>query len=216
MRVLYLEDDQKLSDIVRTYLEDKVVIDAVGTCDEAKDYLRSYHYDIALLDRNIHGKDVGMNLIEEIRNKGNNTGIIVISAYSTIDDKIDGLELGADDYMEKPFNVKELYARIQALHRRNSPKVIELEGMTFDISNRRIFQGDEELFLPKKENELLFYLLINKNKIISQEQLLHALYQHPEEIASNTTNVRINSIRKKIPIELIKSIKTRGYIIEVK
>ncbi|AKF25283.1 hypothetical protein YH65_07685 [Sulfurovum lithotrophicum] len=214
MRVFYLEDDEKLSQIVKEFLQDKVIIDAVNTFDEAQGHLLSYHYDIALLDRNIHGQDIGMNLIDMIKKQSQETGIIIMSAYSTINDKIDGLELGADDYMEKPFDMKELYARIQALHRRNVPKNIEVGPMIFDTTNKRIFHNEEEIFLTHKENDLLFYLLINKNKVISHEQLLHSLYVHPEEIASNTINVRINAIRKKLPVDLIKNIKTRGYIIE--
>lgn len=216
MRVLYLEDDEKLSKIVQGFLEEKLIIDAVNTYEEAEDHFLSHHYDIALLDRNIHGKDVGMNLIDVIRKKNPETGIIIMSAYSTINDKIDGLELGADDYMEKPFDMKELYARIQALHRRNVPKIIEVDSMTFDTASKRIFHNGEEIFLTHKENDLLFYLLVNRNKVISHEQLLYSLYLHPEEIASNTINVRINAIRKKLPLDLIKNIKTRGYIIEIK
>lgn len=216
MRVLYLEDDIKLSKIVQNSLDNMFILDCVTTVEEAKENLLTYHYDIALLDRNINGVDIGMTLIDFIRQHNPDTGIIVISAYSTIDDKIDGLELGADDYMEKPFDVKELTARIQALHRRNTPKVITIGSLEFNISEKRIFNNHEEIYLTKKENDLLFYLLINRNKLISTEQLLHSLYLHPEEIASNTINVRINSIRKKLPIDLIKNIKTRGYILEVK
>ena len=216
MRVLYLEDDEKLSHIVRTFLQDKLIIDLASNYDDAKEYLLGYHYDIALLDRNINGQDVGMNLIDVIHSRNPDTGIIVLSAYSTIDDKISGLELGADDYMEKPYNINELYARMQALHRRNLPNIINIESIKFDTSCKRIFDNDSEIFLSKKENNLLFYLLINRNKLISQEQLLHSLYLHPEDISSNAINVRINSIRKKLPIDIIKNIKTRGYIIEVK
>ena len=216
MRVLYLEDDEKLSTIVKNFLQDKLIIDAVSTYEDATAHIVSNHYDIALLDRNIHGNDIGMNLIEIINKHNPDTGIIIMSAYGTINDKIDGLELGANDYMEKPFDVKELYARIQALHRRNIAKIIQIDSLVFDTANKRIFQSEKEIFLTHKENDLLFYLLINKNKVISQEQLLHALYLHPEEIASNTLNVRINAIRKKLPIDIIKNIKTRGYIIEIK
>ena len=210
MRVLYLEDDAKLSNIVQNFLKDKLIIDVVSTYEDAKAHILSHHYDVALLDRDIHGHDIGMNLIEVIDKHDSDTSSIIISAYSTINDKIDGLELGADDYMEKPFDLKELYARIQALHRRNISKVIHVENLVFDTANKRIFEDKCEIFLTHKENDLLFYLLINKNKVISQDQLLHALYLHPEEIASNTINVRINAIRKKLPIELIKNIKTRG------
>ncbi len=216
MRILYLEDDEQLAAIVKEYLGSKLIIDTANDVSIAKDYLEQFHYDVALLDRNIHGYDVGMELIDVIKKKNDNIGIIVLSAYSTIDDKIAGLELGADDYMEKPYDTKELLARIHALYRRNVPKIINIESMSFDTSSKRIFNNEEEIFLTNKENDLFFYLLIHKNQVISQEQLLHALYLHPEDIASNTINVRINAIRKKMPLDLIKNIKTRGYILEIK
>jgi len=214
MRILYLEDDEKLAAIVVEYLQKYLIIDHAPNYDEAQNLIDLYHYDICLLDRNIKGHDIGMNLIECIQTRSKSTGIIVLSAYSTIDDKIDGLGLGADDYMEKPFNMKELYARICALQRRNVPKVISIQNMRFDISSKRIFEDEVEIFLTNKENDLFFYLLIHSNSVISQDQLLQSLYLHPEEIASNTINVRINAIRKKLPIDIIKNIKTRGYIIE--
>lgn len=216
MRILYLEDDIKLASIVVEYLKKYLIIEHASNYEEAKKLITTFHYDICLLDRNIQGQDIGMNLIELIHAKSEKTGIIVLSAYSTIDDKIDGLELGANDYMEKPFHIKELFARISALHRRSLPKIITIENMQFDILSKRIFEDEKEIFLTNKENELLFYLLIHNNSVISQDQLLHSLYLHPEEIASNTINVRINSIRKKLPIDIIKNIKTRGYIIEIK
>lgn len=108
MRILYLEDDEQLAAIVKEYLGSKLIIDTANDVSIAKEYLEQFHYDVALLDRNIH-------------------------------DKIAGLELGADDYMEKPYDTKELLARIHALHRRNVPKIINIESMSFDTSKRRYF-----------------------------------------------------------------------------
>ncbi|MDF1881104.1 response regulator transcription factor [Sulfurimonas sp. MAG313] len=215
MRVLYLEDDETLSSIVKVSFKDTLIMDVAATLKKAKEQIHEYHYDIVLIDRNIEGQDIGLELIKEIKNNHPSTGVIVLSAYATIDDKIDGLELGADDYMEKPFNHKELHARIQALQRRNIKSIITINEFSFDISSKRIFENNKEVFLTNMENELLFYLLINQNKVISHNQLLQALYLHPEEISSNTINVRINAIRKKISLDFIKSIKTRGFILEV-
>ena len=139
MRILYLEDDEQLAAIVKEYLGSKLIIDTANDVSIAKEYLEQFHYDVALLDRNIHGHDIGMELIDVIKKKNDSIGIIVLSAYSIIDDKIAGLELGADDYMEKPYDTKELLARIHALHRRNVPKIINIESMSFDTSKRRYF-----------------------------------------------------------------------------
>jgi len=215
MRILYLEDDEKLSSLVEIFLSKKVILDVVNNFEDALNFIESYLYDIILLDRNINGKDVGMNLIKNIRSCLPNSGIIVLSAYGSTEDKVDGLTLGADDYLEKPFNTNELYARILSLHRRGLPQAIEIEGMEFDTINQQLFYEEKEIFLTQKENKLLFYLLSNRNKIVSSEQLLYALYIHPEETTSSTIRVTINNLRKKIPVDLINTIKTRGYIIEV-
>ncbi len=214
MRVLYLEDDRALGDLVQNYLESKMIIDRVEKLDEARHYIESRSYDIVLLDRNIDGEDVGMKLIDMIHTRLPDCGIIVLSAYGTIDDKVDGLMLGANDYLEKPFSTKELYARIMALYRRNLPQMLEIKGMRFDMQKEKLYYQDEEIVLSKKEHAILFYLLSHRENVVSQEQILNALYANPEDIVSNTVNVTINNIRKKLPVELITTIKTRGYVIE--
>lgn len=214
MRILYLEDDATLASLVSDYLADKVIIDTAQTVEEAGDFIESRYYDIILLDRNIDGKDVGMHLIDHIHTRLPDCGIIILSAYGTIDDKVDGLTLGANDYLEKPFSTKELYARIIALYRRNLPKRVEIKGLSFDMQKQKLYYQGDEIILTKKEHQILFYLLTHKNSVVSQDQILQAIYLYPEEIVSNTINVTINNIRKKLPVELITTIKTRGYIIE--
>ena len=215
MRVLMLEDDAVLAELVAAYLALHLRIDVAHTMQEAKDFLSLYKYDVVLLDRNIHGKDVGMELIAEIKSKSFSSGIIVISAYDSISDKIEGLNLGADDYLDKPFDNEELLARIYALSRRNQPLPhFEIDGLLCDINLKSLEYKGEEISLSKKESELLFYLLQKKGQIVSKDELLDALYLNPQNITSNTIDVTIGHIRKKLPVQLIKTVKTRGYIIE--
>jgi len=216
MRILMLEDDKALSELVGAYLAKEFRIDCVFDTDEAKAYIDRYDYDVVLLDRNINGVDIGLELVDKIKSKNPSTGVIVISAYGTVSDKIEGLNVGADDYLEKPFDNDELYARIYALSRRhNGPSNIEIDGLVCDITNARVSYEGKSIDLSKKESDLFFYLLKNKNKLYSSDDLLDALYLHPEELASSTIRVTIAHIRKKIPVDLIKTIKTRGYMIEL-
>lgn len=215
MRILMLEDDLILAKLVSTYLLKYFKVDVVHTIDEARDFIAQFNYTVVLLDRNIYGDDVGLTLIKDIKNKNQTTGIIIISAYDSITDKIEGLNLGADDYLDKPFDNDELLARIYALSRRNQPlPQIEIDGILFDTNLQTIQYQSEMITLSKKESELLFYLLQKKGHIISKDELLDAIYLNPQNISSNTLDVTIGNIRKKLPLSIIKTVKTRGYIIE--
>jgi len=216
MRILMLEDDRALSELVGTFLSKEFRVDRVFDTDEAKAYIQRYDYDVALLDRNIDGVDVGLELVDKIKTKNPSTGVIVISAYGTVSDKIEGLNVGADDYLEKPFDFDELYARIYALSRRHNAQTnMDIEGMVCDLTASTISYEGKNIDLSKKESDLFFYLLKNKNKLYSSDDLLDALYLHPEDLASSTIRVTIAHIRKKLPVDLIKTVKTRGYIIEL-
>lgn len=215
MRVLMLEDNPVLAKLVSLYLSKHFRVDVVGSLGEARDFLSQFNYDVVLLDRNLNGADVGLNFIADIKQKNHTTGIIVISSYDSITDKIEGLNLGADDYLDKPFDNDELLARIYALSRRNQPlPQVQIEGLVFDMNQQVVKYEQESINLTKKESELLFYLVKKQGQIISKDELLDALYINPQNISSNTIDVTIGHIRKKLPKKIVKTIKTRGYIIE--
>ena len=215
MRILMLEDDLKLSALVKAYLQQHYVVDALAGVEEAGDYIDQFNYDVILLDRNINGADIGMSLIQKVKEKNSQTGVIVISAYDTIADKISGLNLGADDYLDKPFDNDELLARINALARRNRNGTMpNLNGLVCDMALKHLEFDGEPVPLTRKESDLFFYLLQKQGVIVSKEELLDALYLNPQNISSNTIDVTIGHIRKKLPAGIIKTVKTRGYIIE--
>lgn len=215
MRILLLEDDRVLAKLLSTYLLEYFRVDVVHDLLEAKEYIDRFSYDIALLDRNIDGDDIGLDLIVDIKNKNFSTGIIVISAYDNISDKIKGLNLGADDYLDKPFDNDELLARIYALSRRNQPlPETNINGLICDTTLKTVLYEKQYIALTKKESNLFFYLVQKKGQIVSKDELLDAIYLNPQNISSNTLDVTIGHIRKKLPIPVIKTIKTRGYIIE--
>jgi two-component system OmpR family response regulator len=214
-RILYLEDDERLAKIVVEYLSHFYNIDHVSLIGDLQISLQSTSYDLAILDRNIHGVDIGLSAIDSIHKKDNSISVLVTSSYSTVDDKIEGLTLGADDYLEKPFDVRELETRVSVLLRRKLPPFIELNGVRFDMKNRQIHYDGKMILLSQKENEILFYLLEHSNKLFTAQELIYALYAHPDEILPNTITVTIGKIRKKLPVEIIKTFKTRGYMIEL-
>ena len=215
MRILMLEDNLQLSKLVSAYLSQHFVVDALATIEDASDYIDQFYYDVVLLDRDINGIDVGMSLIKKIKEKNSQTGVIVISAYDSIADKISGLNLGADDYLDKPFDNDELLARIFALARRNQNSTeMELDGLKCDLSMKQLQYDGKTVPLTRKESDLFFYLLKKRGAIVSKEELLDALYLNPQNISSNTIDVTIGHIRKKLPVKVIKTIKTRGYTIE--
>ncbi len=214
MRILMLEDNSELSELVARYLSQHFVIDVLKTAEEASDYIDQFFYDVVLLDRDIDGEDVGMSLIPKIKAKNSDTGIIVISAYGSIADKISGLNLGADDYLDKPFDNDELLARIEALARRHQSSLeINLNGLMCNTSMKQLHFNGAIVPLTRKESDLFFYLLKKRGAIVSKEELLDALYLNPQNISSNTIDVTIGHIRKKLPIKVITTIKTRGYTI---
>ncbi|WP_345971315.1 response regulator transcription factor [Sulfurimonas sp. HSL1-6] len=215
MRILMLEDDAVLAELVGGYLSRHFRVDIVSELGDALAYIERYCYSVVLLDRNINGVDVGMSLIEKIKQRSSETGVIIISAYDAIAEKIAGLNLGADDYLDKPFDNAELLARVHALARRHqgAPHV-EVCGLTCDMLGRSIRSAGEEIVLSRKENDLFFYLLSKQGQIISKDELLDALYVNPQNIASNTIDATVKNIRKKLPKAIIKTVKTRGYVIE--
>lgn len=215
MRILMLEDNHELALLVGAYLSEHYVVDILGTLEEANDYLDQFFYDVVLLDRDINGEDIGMSLISKVKEKNEETGVIVISAYGTIADKISGLNLGADDYLDKPFDNDELLARIEALARRNQKsQEVTVSGLVCNTRMKQLQYDGEVVPLTRKESDLFFYLLKRKGSIVSKEELLDALYLNPQNISSNTLDVTIGHIRKKLPVKVIKTVKTRGYTIE--
>lgn len=214
MRILIVEDDPDLQELLQSILSLRYPTDSVNTLESAHEYLDTYSYDIVLLDRNLMGEDTGLNLISPIKSKNPQCGILVMSAYGSVVDKIEGLNLGADDYIEKPFDTEELMARIHALSRRFISSKVSFGEITIDMISHTVIRDRIPVALTKKEDAILFTLLGRMGHIISREEIIHSAYDHPENIASNTIDVIINSLRKKLSPELIKTVKTRGYVIE--
>lgn len=213
VRVLHLEGEDELSKSISEFLSQTMIVDTTETFLQAKAALSSYKYDFLLFDRYINSEDIALELIEFSREENRDAFIIILGSCCTVTDKIECLDFGANECMVKPIHLEELVAKMNALQRQNSLNKIELNGLTCTTHDKRIYFEGQEIVLTQKENELFFYLLMNRHKIVSQEQLIHALYNHPQNVLLNTIHATIKHIRQKIPRDLIRNIKKRGYTI---
>lgn len=221
MKILLVEDEEMLSAIIAKGLR-KVgyAVDTVFDGEEALEYYEIYEYDIIILDLNIPKID-GLNVLRTIRKKDTDQKILILSARTKVDERILGLDEGANDYLIKPFDFGELEARIKNLLRRNfsgTPTTIKLDNFIIDINAKKVICGNEVLNLTRKEYSIFEYLIINKNKVVSAEQLVEHIWDSEFNPFSNTLRYHIHTLKKKLSDfsneEVIKTIRGQGYIIE--
>ncbi len=178
MKILLIEDERELSNNIVTYLvSDHYLCDQAFTYREAIDKIDMYTYDCILLDLNLPGGD-GLKILEEIKERNIDSGVIIISARGSLDDKIKGLQIGADDYLAKPFPLPELSIRIYALLRRQQfshNNTLVSNGVVIHLLAKTVFVGETEILLTKSEYELLLFLVGNKNKVISKNAIAEHL-----------------------------------------
>ena len=220
MRILLAEDDKELSNAVTRVLKaSNFDVDQAYDGQEALDYIDYMKYDVIIMDIMMPKMD-GITCVKRIREKKCHTPIIMLTAMSETDDKVNGLDAGADDYLTKPFVVKELLARIRALLRRDSNIVdnysignVILDSQTFEIRN-----GDKSQRLTAKEYKLMELLIRNKNQIISTERIMDDIWDLESDAEINVVWVFISSLRKKLEqIEsdhIIKAVRGLGYRLE--
>lgn len=215
MRLLIADDEPELLELLKLSLRNgEWIIDTAADVEEAKGYLDAFHYQLFVVDRTFHGHDRSKELIIYAKSKNSAMGVLVLSALGSIDEKVQGLEYGADDYLEKPFDIKELRARLMALSRRYIPKIKTFGDIEIDPFAKTIKKGGEEILLSSNEHKLFFYLL-ERGNIVSRDEIMDAIYDNPQNITSNAVDELIGRIRRKLDPGIIKTIKTRGYLIEI-
>ena len=179
MRLLVVEDEKDLCDTIAKVLYDSGY--EVDTCydgEEALDYILTEEYDLIVLDLNLPGMD-GMDILKELRQKNEETKVLILSARSQIADKVEGLDAGANDYMEKPFHLQELEARIRSLTRRKFVQkdvCLQCGDIRFNTRERAAYAKGELVSLTRKENGILEYLLLNQGRPVSQEELIEHVW----------------------------------------
>ena len=201
MRLLIVEDEKELCDAVaQSLFEAGYEVDTCYDGDEALDYILSEDYDLIVLDLNLPGTD-GMDILRELRQTDEETKVLILSARSQIADKVEGLDAGANDYMEKPFHLQELEARIRSLTRRKFVQndiCLNCGEIRFDTRKREAYAKGEPVSLTRKENGILEYLLLNQGRPVSQEELMEHVWDASADSFSGAIRVHMSSLRRKL------------------
>ncbi|WP_026117711.1 response regulator transcription factor [Nocardiopsis alkaliphila] len=215
MRVLVVEDERVLADTVAVGLRrESMAVDVVYDGDSALEHAVVNEYDVIILDRDLpgtHGDDVARTLVNE-----SYTGrILMLTASDGLQDKVDGLTLGADDYLAKPFAFPELIARVHALGRRSAPPlppVLERQGLTLDPANHRVYRDGREVSLTPKEFAVLQVLMRAQGTVVSAEGLLEKAWDENADPFTNVVRVTVMTLRKKLGSpQVIQTVPGAGY-----
>ena len=203
MKILVVEDEKDLNRVITKHLKkNNYSVDSCFDGEQALDYVLYGEYDLIITDIMMPKID-GYEFIKQLRVKGNSTPVIMLTAKDSLDDKILGLDSGADDYIVKPFEFDELLARIRVLMRRNygfATNIIQVDDVVLDISKKQVTRSSESIVLTGKEYEVLEYLFKNKTGIISREQILNHVWDYDYEGVSNIIDVIVKNIRKKLDV----------------
>ena len=203
MKILLIEDEPELQKSVADYLAmEGFLVETAADFYKASEKAAIYDYDCVLVDITLPGGS-GLDIIKKLKEKGANAGIIIISAKNSLDDKIQGLDLGADDYLPKPFHLSELNARIKALIRRKSfagNNEIVLNEIKLLPDERRVFISDKEVMLTLKEYELLLYFISNKNRVVTKNAIAEHLWGDNADQSDSFDFIysHIKNLRKKL------------------
>jgi DNA-binding response OmpR family regulator len=203
MKILIIEDEPDMLNSITGYLaKEGYVCEIASTYIEGQDKLSIYEYDCIVLDINLPGGN-GLDLLEELKKNKTNTGVIIISARHSLDDKIRGLNLGADDYLPKPFHLSELNARLNALLRRlkfEGSNDIEVGDIKIDLDQRLVYVNKKAIVLNRKEYELLIFFVSNKNRVVKKTSLTEHLWGDNIDQADSYDFLysQIKNLRKKL------------------
>lgn len=203
MKVLIVEDEKELlNTLVDSLTKEHFVIETAGDFVSASEKLAVYDYDCILLDIMLPGGS-GLRLLEELKLEDKSGNVIIISAKDSLDDKLRGLELGADDYLTKPFHIAELNARVKAVLRRNKlegKNTIELSNIVLDLKERLFLVDDRSVALNRKEFDILNYFLLNKNRLVSKNALAEHVWGDHIDQSDNFDFIyyQIKNLRKKL------------------
>jgi two-component system OmpR family response regulator len=216
MRVLLIEDDRMIGAAVTQALKDAAyAVDWVMDGDSAIEAAKAEAYDLALLDLGLPLTD-GRDVLRQLRNDGRRLPVIIVTARDSVDDRIDGLDLGADDYLVKPFEIRELLARIRAILRRpgGTAPVLSNGKITLDPATHDVFRDGDPYHLTAREFALLQALLSRPGTILSRSELERQIYGWNEEVESNAIEFLIHAVRKKLGQTTIRNVRGVGWMVD--
>ena len=226
MRILVIEDEENLNDIiVKKLTMEKYGVDSCLNGTDALNYIFSTEYDVIVSDIMLPGID-GFEILKRIREKGIKTPVLLLTALDGIEDRVKGLDYGADDYLVKPFAFDELMARIRVLLRRNSTNgnsnasnIFSIANLTVNCNSHDVFRDDVPIKLSTREFTILEYMIRNKERVLSREQIEQHIWNYDYEGGTNVIDVYIRYLRKKIDKDfepkLIHTVRGIGYVLKV-
>ncbi|HHK0532008.1 TPA: response regulator [Pseudomonas aeruginosa] len=214
MHVLLTEDDDLIaSGIVAGLNAQGLTVDRVASAADTQALLQVAHFDVLVLDLGLPDED-GLRLLQRLRQQGVDLPVLVLTARDAVTDRVAGLQAGADDYLLKPFDLRELGARLHTLQRRSAGRcvnVIEHGRLSYDPSTRETWLDGRPVELSRREQALLQALLNNRGRILSGEQLKDSVYGFGDEVESNALNVHIHHLRRKLGNAIVQTVRGLGY-----
>lgn len=221
MRFLVVEDEQRIADFLKRGLESAgYAVDTAANGKTAIDLVHGADYDLIILDMMLPDMD-GLKVLERIRNRKASPPVLILSARGTVDDRVQGLELGADDYLVKPFAFVELLARVRVLLRRGAPtpERLQIGDLVLDCIRRRVTRGGEAIELAPKEFSILEYLMRNRGRPLSRTMIVEHVWDMDYDGLTNIVDVYIRHLRSKIddkwPAKLLHTVRGIGYMLEM-
>ena len=222
MRVLVVEDDAKLASVLRQGLKEQgFAVDVAGDGAVGLKLASATDYDAVLLDLMLPGQD-GLDVLRELRRQGKAMPVLILTARSAVDDRVEGLDLGADDYLSKPFDLKELFARLRAILRRppvEPSTILRVADLELDSARREVRRQGTRIELTTKEFTLLEYLMRKKGMVVTRAMILDHVWDMDYHGGSNLVEVYINYLRRKIDQDfepkLIHTVRGAGYVLRM-
>ncbi len=220
-RVLVVEDNKIIALLVQKRLSKQFNVDVAVNGEDASNVINANPYDLIVLDLSLPKKS-GFDVLKDMRKKSSYPPVLILSGMNAVEDKVKGLKLGADDYLAKPFDVKELVARIDALLRRvpSPQEIVKISAgdLEMDLVTRKVARAGSEVVLSPREFSLLEYLIRNKNKIVTRKQIAEDVWGHKFDAGTNFVDVYINYLRKSVdkdfPVKLITTVYRQGFVLK--
>ena len=222
MRILVIEDDKKICSFLEKGLREAgFAVDCAADGERGLEHGLNSCYDAAVVDIMLDVRD-GLSVIEALRAQGVDTPVLILSARQSVDDRIQGLQRGGDDYMVKPFSFSELLARVQALIRRNKkssqPMLLQLDELEMDLLKHEVYRDGQKLDLPAKEYALLEYMMRNAGIVLSKTSILERVYDYAFDPQTNVVDVLVCRLRNKVDRDfekkLIHTVRGVGYVLK--